>query len=175
MRIGQGYDVHKLAEDRELILGGVTVPYEKGLLGHSDADVLCHAVSDALLGAMAWGDIGKWFPDDQERYRGADSLQLLAKIGCALEEAGQRIDFVDACIIAQKPKLSPYIEDMRRNIAKALNMDVLALSVKATTSESLGFTGREEGMACRAVATLRGPLCQRPDLAEDEGFASADD
>lgn len=154
MRIGQGYDVHRLVEGRDLILGGVTVPYEKGLLGHSDADVLVHAVMDALLGAAALGDIGQHFPDTDPAYKGADSLQLLSKVGEILKEAGYQIGNVDATVIAQRPKLAPYREQMRVNMARALSVDASQISVKATTEEGLGFTGAGEGISAQAVALL---------------------
>ena len=154
MRIGHGYDVHKLVEDRDLILGGVKIPYEKGLLGHSDADVLLHAVSDALLGAAGLGDIGKHFPDTDPQYKGADSLELLRIVGQKVAEAGYRVSNVDVTMIAQKPKLRPHIETMERNIASALGIDASRVNVKATTEEHLGFTGSGEGMACHAVCLL---------------------
>lgn len=154
MRIGQGYDVHRLCEGRDLILGGVKIPYEKGLLGHSDADVLLHAIADALLGAAALGDIGKHFPDSDERYRGADSLKLLGEVGKLLQQSGYSCVNVDATIIAQKPKMRPYIEQMRENIARTLCMDTQAVSVKATTEEGLGFTGAGEGISALAVCLI---------------------
>ncbi len=154
MRIGMGYDVHRLAEGRKLILGGVEIPWEKGLLGHSDADVLVHAVMDALLGAAALGDIGQHFPDTDPAYEGADSLQLLQKVGEILEEAGYRVGNVDATVIAQRPKLAPYREQMRKNIAEALGAEASQVSVKATTEEGLGFTGAGEGIAAQAIALL---------------------
>lgn len=154
MRIGTGYDVHRLVEGRELILGGVHVPYEKGLLGHSDADVLAHAVMDALLGAAALGDIGKLFPDSDERYRGADSLKLMERVAAVLGESGFIIENVDATVIAQAPRLRPFIDEMRANMAAALGIDVSQVSVKATTEEYLGFTGSGEGMASQAAALL---------------------
>ena len=154
MRIGHGYDVHKLVEGRKLILGGVDIPYEKGLLGHSDADVLAHAISDALLGSMALGDIGKHFPDTDERYKGADSLYLMACVKKLLDEKGAKIENVDATILCQKPKLAPHIVTMRENIAKVLELDVSAVSVKATTEEGLGFTGSGEGIAVHAVCLV---------------------
>ncbi len=154
MRIGQGYDVHKLVEGRALILGGVKIPYEKGLLGHSDADVLLHAVSDALLGAAALGDIGKHFPDTDVRYKGADSLALLRQVNALLLERGFRAHNIDATIIAQKPKMLPYIDTMRANIAAALQLNVEAVSVKATTEEGLGFTGSGEGISALAVCLI---------------------
>lgn len=154
MRIGMGYDVHRLAEGRKLILGGAEIPWEKGLLGHSDADVLVHAVMDALLGAAALGDIGQHFPDTDPAYEGADSLQLLRKVGEILAEAGYRVGNVDATVIAQRPKLAPYREQMRKNIAEALGAEVSQVSVKATTEEGLGFTGAGEGIAAQAIALL---------------------
>ena len=154
LRIGHGYDVHRLTEGRGLILGGVEVPYEKGLDGHSDADVLLHAVMDALLGAAALGDIGKLFPDTDEAYRGASSLTLLREVGKRLTAAGYRVVNIDATVLAQRPKLAPYRERMRENIALALGIDVLQVSVKATTEEGLGFTGSGEGMAAHAAALL---------------------
>ena len=154
MRIGQGYDVHRLCENRALIIGGVNIPYEKGLLGHSDADVLLHAIADALLGAAALGDIGKHFPDTDERYKGAYSLKLLEAVGDLLAQNGYRIINVDATIIAQKPKMSPHILQMRENIAVALKTDANNISVKATTEEGLGFTGKEEGISALAVCLI---------------------
>ena len=154
MRIGTGYDVHKLAEGRRLIIGGVDIPYEKGLLGHSDADVLVHAIMDALLGAAALGDIGKHFPDTDEKYKGADSLMLMREVRRILEENGFGIVNVDSTIIAQAPKMKPHIEQMRQNIADALQVDVSSVSVKATTEERLGFTGRGEGISAQAVCLI---------------------
>ena len=154
MRIGHGYDVHRLVEDRKLILGGVEVPYEKGLLGHSDADVLLHAVMDAVLGAAALGDIGGMFPDSDERWRDADSLHLLEQVAARLAETGWEVGNVDATVLAQAPKLAPYIPEMRRRMANAMGIDAAQVSVKATTEEHLGFTGAGEGMACHAVALL---------------------
>ena len=154
MRIGTGYDVHKLAEGRKLIIGGVEIPYEKGLLGHSDADVLVHAVMDALLGAAALGDIGKHFPDSDPKYKGADSLMLMREVRRILSENGFEVGNVDATIIAQAPRMSPHIDTMRRNIADALGIDVSQVSVKATTEERLGFTGRGEGISAQAVALI---------------------
>ncbi|MBP5198762.1 MAG: 2-C-methyl-D-erythritol 2,4-cyclodiphosphate synthase [Lachnospiraceae bacterium] len=154
MRIGMGYDVHRLVEDRPLIIGGVTIPYEKGLLGHSDADVLLHAISDALLGAAALGDIGKHFPDSDPAYKGISSLILLEKVGEMLEEKGYIIDNVDATIIAQAPKMRPHIDTMRENIAKALCIDVDQVNVKATTEEGLGFTGSGEGISSQAICMI---------------------
>ena len=154
IRIGHGYDVHKLVHDRRLILGGVDIPYEKGLLGHSDADVLLHAISDALLGAAALGDIGKHFPDTDAAYKNADSTILLAKVGEIIREAGYAPSNIDATVIAQAPKLAPHIEKMRKNIAKALSIDIDAVSVKATTEEKLGFTGSGEGISAHAVCII---------------------
>ena len=151
LRIGHGYDVHRLVEGRPLILGGVTIPYERGLLGHSDADVLAHAVMDALLGAAALGDIGGMFPDSDERWRDADSLHLLEQVAARLAETGWEIGNVDATVLAQAPKLAPYIPEMRRRMANAMGIDAAQVSVKATTEEHLGFTGAGEGMACHAV------------------------
>ena len=154
MRIGHGYDVHKLVEGRDLILGGVKIPYEKGLLGHSDADVLLHAVSDALLGAAALGDIGKHFPDTDPQYKGADSLELLRVVGEKIKEAGYKVCNIDVTMIAQRPKLAPHIPTMRENIARVLSLDVSQVNVKATTEEHLGFTGDGSGMSCHAVCLL---------------------
>lgn len=154
MRIGHGYDVHRLVEGRPLILGGVTVPHEKGLLGHSDADVLAHAVSDALLGAAALGDIGSHFPDTDPAFKGADSLKLLSSVCGKLTAAGYRIENIDATILAQRPKLRPYIDTMRENLASACGISISQINVKATTEEKLGFTGAEEGMAAHAVCLL---------------------
>ncbi len=154
MRIGTGYDVHKLVEDRKLILGGVEIPFEKGLLGHSDADVLTHAVMDSLLGAAALGDIGQHFPDTDPRYAGADSIALLREVRRLLEEAGYRVGNVDATIICQRPKLAGYLPAMRENIAAALEISTGQVSVKATTEEHLGFTGRGEGISTQAAALL---------------------
>lgn len=154
MRIGHGYDVHKFAENRKLILGGTEIPYELGLLGHSDADVLVHAVMDALLGAAALGDIGKHFPDTDEKYKGADSIALLREVYTLLVESGYKISNIDSTVIAQKPKLKDYISDMRENIANACGIDVSQVSVKATTEEKLGFTGRLEGISAHAVCLI---------------------
>ena len=154
MRIGTGYDVHKLVEGRALILGGVTIPYERGLDGHSDADVIVHAIMDALLGAAALGDIGQHFPDTDPRYTGADSVQLLHEVGLILAALGYRIENIDSTIIAQRPKLMSYLPEMRMNVAKALNLSVDQVSIKATTEEHLGFTGRGEGISAQAVALL---------------------
>ncbi len=154
VRIGHGYDVHRLVPDRKLILGGVDIPHTTGLLGHSDADVLLHAISDALLGALALGDIGKHFPDTDPHYRGADSLLLLSHVVNLILEKGYRIGNVDATVIAQAPKLAPYISDMRENIARTLCTDTDRVSVKATTEEHMGFTGEERGIASHAVVLL---------------------
>ena len=154
MRIGHGYDVHRLVEGRALILGGVDIPFEKGLLGHSDADVLAHAVADALLGAAALGDIGKLFPDTDPRFAGADSLLLLQHVVRAVSEAGYRIENIDATVLAQRPKLRPYIDTMRQNLARACGLETDRVSVKATTEEGLGFTGSGEGISCHAVCLL---------------------
>ena len=154
MRIGHGYDVHRLVEGRPLTLGGVHIPYEKGLLGHSDADVLLHAVSDALLGAAGLGDIGKHFPDTDPQYKGADSMELLKVVVSRVTEKGYRISNIDVTMIAQKPKLRPYIEAMEQNIAAAVGIPTDRVNVKATTEEQLGFTGTGEGMRCHAVCLL---------------------
>lgn len=158
MRIGHGYDVHRLTENRRLILGGVDIPFEKGLDGHSDADVLLHAVMDALLGAAALGDIGKLFPDNDNRYLGADSMALLRQVTALLHKTGYRLGNLDATIIAQRPKLAPYIAQMRVNLAAALQTDVSRVSVKATTEEHLGFTGSGAGIAAHAVVLLEESL-----------------
>ena len=158
MRIGMGYDVHKLVEGRKLILGGVEIPYEKGLLGHSDADVLLHAVMDALLGAAALGDIGKHFPDTDPAFKGISSIKLLEQVGELLEKNCFFIENVDATIIAQAPKMRPFIDTMRQNIAKALNIDVSQISVKATTEEGLGFTGTGEGISSQAICLITSPV-----------------
>ncbi len=154
IRIGHGYDVHRLVEDRKLIIGGVDIPHEFGLLGHSDADVLLHAISDALLGAAALGDIGKLFPDSDEKYKGADSLVLLRRVGTHIRNAGYEIVNIDSTVIAQAPKLAPHIKQMRSNIARALGIDVSAVSVKATTEEGLGFSGEKLGIAAHAVCLI---------------------
>lgn len=154
MRVGLGYDVHKLVEDRKLILGGVTIPYEKGLLGHSDADVLVHAIMDALLGATALGDIGKHFPDTDPAYKGICSIELLKHVGNLLEENLYVIENIDATIIAQRPKMAPHIETMRQNIATALGIEVDQVNVKATTEEGLGFTGSGEGISSQAICLV---------------------
>ena len=154
LRVGHGYDVHRLVEGRALILGGVTVPFDRGLLGHSDADVLTHAVMDALLGAAALGDIGKLFPDSDAAYAGADSIALLRRVTALLREHGWQVGNVDATVVAQTPKLAPYIPEMRRRLAEVMGLDVDCVSVKATTEERLGFTGSGEGMAAHAVALI---------------------
>lgn len=154
MRIGQGYDVHKLVENRDLILGGINIPYEFGLLGHSDADVLVHAIMDALLGASGLGDIGKHFPDTDPKYKGISSIKLLEHVGVLLEENNYKINNIDSTIIAQKPKMSPHIQTMRVNIAKALNIDIDQINVKATTEEGLGFTGEGLGISSQAITLL---------------------
>ena len=154
LRVGHGYDVHRLVEGRALILGGVTVPFDRGLLGHSDADVLTHAVMDALLGAAALGDIGKLFPDSDAAYAGADSIALLERVTALLREHGWQVGNVDATVVAQAPKLAPYVPEMRRRLAEAMGLDVDCVSVKATTEERLGFTGSGEGMAAHAVALI---------------------
>ncbi|NLL76550.1 MAG: 2-C-methyl-D-erythritol 2,4-cyclodiphosphate synthase [Clostridiales bacterium] len=158
MRIGMGYDVHKLVEDRDLIIGGVRIPYEKGLLGHSDADVLVHAIMDALLGAAALGDIGKLFPDTDPAYKGISSLKLLEEVAKKLEENCFLIENIDATIIAQTPKMSPYIDAMRENIAQALGIDAAQVNVKATTEEGLGFTGAGDGISSQAICLLTSPM-----------------
>lgn len=154
MRVGMGYDVHRLTEERKLILGGVEIPWEKGLLGHSDADVLVHAVMDALLGAAALGDIGKHFPDTDPAYKGISSILLLRHVTELLKKNGHAIGNVDATIIAQKPKMAPHILKMRENMAEAMGISIDCLNVKATTEEGLGFTGREEGIAAQAICLL---------------------
>ncbi|MDE6596566.1 MAG: 2-C-methyl-D-erythritol 2,4-cyclodiphosphate synthase [Oscillospiraceae bacterium] len=154
IRIGHGYDVHRLTEGRKLILGGVEIPYEKGLLGHSDADVLVHAVMDAMLGALALGDIGKHFPDTSPEYEGADSILLLKKVKEIIEDKGYAVENIDSTIIMQSPKLAPYIDKMRENIAEAVGCEISQISVKATTEERLGFTGSGEGAAAHAVCIL---------------------
>ncbi len=157
MRIGMGYDVHRLAEDRKMIIGGVEIPYEKGLLGHSDADVLLHAIMDALLGAAALGDIGKHFPDTDPAYKGISSMELLQHVGKLLEEKLFLIENIDATIIAQAPKMRPHIDTMRKNIADALGIDISQVNVKATTEEGLGFTGSGEGISSQAICMLTSP------------------
>lgn len=154
MRVGLGYDVHKLVKNRDLILGGVKVPHSLGLLGHSDADVLAHAISDALLGAAALGDIGKHFPDTDPQYKGADSLMLMKHVKQLLDEKGYVIENIDATIIAQRPKLRPFIEEMEQNIARTLEIEIDQVNIKATTEEGLGFSGREEGIAAQAICSL---------------------
>ena len=154
MRIGMGYDVHRLVEGRKLILGGVEIPYEKGLLGHSDADVLLHAIMDALLGAAALGDIGKHFPDTDPEYEGASSIRLMEHVAQLIRGKGYRVENVDATIIAQRPKMAPHIEEMRENTAKALGIDADQVNIKATTEEGLGFTGTGEGISSQAAACL---------------------
>ena len=154
MRVGMGYDVHKLVEGRKLIMGGVEIPYEKGLLGHSDADVILHAIMDALLGAAALGDIGKHFPDNDDRYKGISSIELLKQVGKLLDDNHYIIENIDGTIIAQEPKMRPYIDDMRKNIADALGLDMNQINVKATTEEGLGFTGSSEGISSQAIASI---------------------
>ena len=154
MRIGLGYDVHKLVENRHLIIGGVNIPHEKGLLGHSDADVLIHAIMDGMLGALALGDIGKHFPDTDEKYKGADSIKLLKCVNDLINEKGYEINNIDSIIIAQSPKMAPHIEQMRKNIAQVLNTDIDNVSVKATTEEGLGFTGTKQGISAQSICLL---------------------
>ena len=154
MRVGLGYDVHKLVEGRKLIIGGVDIPYEKGLLGHSDADVLIHAVMDSILGALALGDIGKHFPDTDEKYKGADSMKLLEFVYNLINEKGYNIGNIDCTIIAQSPKMAPHIQNMRENIAKTLNTSIENINVKATTEEGLGFTGSKEGISAQSICLL---------------------
>ena len=158
MRIGMGYDVHKLTEGRKLIIGGVEIPHEKGLLGHSDADVLVHAIMDALLGAAALGDIGLHFPDSDPAYKGSDSMKLLAHVADLLEEKCFLIENIDATIIAQAPKMRPHIDQMRQNIAGVLGIDICQVNVKATTEEGLGFTGAKEGISAQAICLLTSPM-----------------
>lgn len=171
MRIGMGYDVHRLVEDRPLIVGGVEIPYGLGLLGHSDADVLLHAVMDALLGASALGDIGKHFPDSDPAYKGISSILLLEKVGALLEENMFLIENIDATIIAQAPKMRPYIDTMRENIAQALHIDISQVNVKATTEEGLGFTGEGRGISSQAICMLTSP---RELYSEDAGKRSCE-
>lgn len=171
MRVGIGYDVHRLVEGRSLILGGVEIPYEKGLLGHSDADVLLHAIMDALLGAAALGDIGMHFPDTKEEYRGISSLKLLRKTGEMLEKQLYLIENIDATIIAQQPKMAPYIPQMKKNVADALCLGLGQVNIKATTEERLGFTGRGEGISAQAICSIRLALDSLPD---DRRFSCAD-
>lgn len=172
MRVGMGYDVHRLVPERDLIIGGVKIPYEKGLLGHSDADVLLHAIMDALLGAAALGDIGKHFPDNDPAYKGADSVQLMEKVGELVEEAGYLIENIDATIIAQKPKMRDYIDQMRQNIADALHLEVSQVNVKATTEEGLGFTGVGEGISSQAICSISSIL-ENSGLVADSRAATA--
>lgn len=154
LRIGHGYDVHKLVENRKLILGGVEIPHDKGLLGHSDADVLVHAIMDAMLGALAMGDIGHLFPDTDEKFKGADSMKLMREVYRIIDEKGYTVGNIDSTVIAQAPKLAPYIDTMRENIAKVCDCDVSQISVKATTEEKLGFTGEKLGISAHAVALM---------------------
>lgn len=154
LRVGMGYDVHQLVEERKLIIGGVEIPHEKGLLGHSDADVLLHAIMDALIGAIGEGDIGKHFPDTDERYKGVSSMHLLECVGALLKEKRASIHNIDATIIAQRPKMAPHISDMKGNIAKALNIEISQVNIKATTEEKLGFTGNEQGISSQAVVLV---------------------
>ena len=154
MRIGMGYDVHRLVEGRDLIMGGVKIPYEKGLLGHSDADVLLHAIMDSLLGAAALGDIGKHFPDTDPKYKGADSMALLREVGNMLTSEGFHVENIDATIIAQAPKMRPHIDTMRQNIADALGIEITRVNIKATTEEGLGFTGTGEGISSQSICLL---------------------
>ena len=163
MRVGMGYDVHKLVENRKLILGGVEIPYEYGLLGHSDADVLVHAIMDALLGAAALRDIGRHFPDNDQSYEGADSIELLKKVGEMLEERMYLIENIDATVIAQKPKLLPYIDTMVKNVAEALHLEEDQVNIKATTEEGLGFTGKKEGISAQAICCISKALDLMPD------------
>ena len=163
MRVGMGYDVHKLVENRKLILGGVEIPYEYGLLGHSDADVLVHAIMDALHGAAALRDIGRHFPDNDPAYEGADSIELLKKVGEMLEERMYLIENIDATVIAQKPKLLPYIDTMVKNVAEALHLEEDQVNIKATTEEGLGFTGKKEGISAQAICCISKALDLMPD------------
>ena len=158
MRIGMGYDVHRLVQGRDLIIGGVNIPHEKGLLGHSDADVLLHAIMDALLGAASLGDIGKHFPDTDDSYKGISSVKLLEHVGKLLEEHCFFIENIDATLVAQKPKMRPHIDLMRKNIADTLGIDISQVNVKATTEEGLGFTGMEEGISAQAICLLTSPI-----------------
>lgn len=155
MRVGMGYDVHKLVDNRKLILGGVEIPFDKGLLGHSDADVLIHAIIDSILGACALGDIGKHFPDTEQKYYGVSSIYLLEKTGDLIVEQGYSINNIDATIIAQKPKMLPYIETMRENISKTLKIDINQINIKATTEEGLGFTGQMLGISAQSIASVK--------------------
>ena len=154
MRVGIGYDVHKLVENRKLILGGVEIEHDKGLLGHSDADVLVHAIMDAILGALALGDIGKHFPDTDPKYKGADSIKLLEFVNNLIESKGYKVNNIDSIIIAQAPKMAPHILKMRETIAKAINVDIDCISIKATTEEGLGFTGNKQGISCQSICSL---------------------
>ena len=163
MRVGMGYGVHKLVENRKLILGGVEIPYEYGLLGHSDADVLVHAIMDALLGAAALRDIGRHFPDNDPAYEGVDSIELLKKVGQMLEERMYLIENIDATVIAQKPKLLPYIDTMVKNVAEALHLEEDQVNIKATTEEGLGFTGKKEGISAQAICCISKALDLMPD------------
>lgn len=172
MRVGLGYDVHKLVEGRKLILGGVEIPYEKGLLGHSDADVLLHAVMDALLGAAALGDIGKHFPDNDDRYKGISSIRLLEEVGKLLEENMFIINNIDVTVIAQQPKIGPYRDEMVRNIAKTLRIEENLVNVKATTEEGLGFTGSGEGISSQAIASISPALDFSVGISENSGCGS---
>lgn len=154
MRVGLGYDVHKLVEDRSLILGGVNIPYEKGLLGHSDADVLLHAIKDSILGAAALGDIGKHFPDTDEKYKGVSSLELLKEVGKLIKDKGYVVNNIDATIIAEKPKMAPYVDKMKENIAASLKIEIECINVKATTTEGLGFIGVGQGIGANSIASI---------------------
>ncbi|SKB58855.1 2-C-methyl-D-erythritol 2,4-cyclodiphosphate synthase [Lachnospiraceae bacterium] len=171
MRVGTGYDVHKLVPERKLIIGGVEIPYELGLLGHSDADVLLHAIMDALLGAAALGDIGKHFPDTDPEYKGADSLKLLSRVGEMLEEKHYIIENIDATIIAQKPKMRPHIDQMRKNIADTLGIDIDQVNVKATTEEGMGFTGEGKGISSQAICALTSPADYSYQVADSASSA----
>lgn len=174
MRIGMGYDVHKLVNDRKLIIGGVEIPYEKGLLGHSDADVLLHAIMDALLGAAALGDIGKHFPDTDPQYKGISSIKLMEQVGKLLEENFFLIENIDATIIAQAPKMRPHIDTMRKNIADALGITIEQVNVKATTEEGLGFTGSGEGISAQAVCMLTSPVNLSSEDVTERGCAGCE-
>lgn len=174
MRIGMGYDVHKLVNDRKLIIGGVEIPYEKGLLGHSDADVLLHAIMDALLGAAALGDIGKHFPDTDPQYKGISSIKLMEQVGKLLEENFFLIENIDATIIAQAPKMRPHIDTMRKNIADALGITIEQVNVKATTEEGLGFTGSGEGISAQAVCMLTSPVNLSSEDVTEQGCAGCE-
>lgn len=174
MRVGMGYDVHKLVEGRKLILGGVDIPYEKGLLGHSDADVLLHAIMDSLLGAAALGDIGKHFPDTDEKYKGISSIKLLGYVGELLDKNGYIIENIDATIIAQRPKMRPYIDTMRQNIADTLKIELDQINVKATTEEGLGFTGSGEGISSQSICALEKVMNYASyDVTESQDMCSA--